>query len=284
LKHNSLNIFNYREAYLLVAASMFLGLFVSLTFQSMIADMEDTVFLDRLIVLFGELTIIVPALFILKQRRIKFFQILPLKSVSPLTILMAVFLVIGVIGLISVFEVIVLPYFPIPDFLQQLETGIFEGSSLDNIILLIAAGLAAPLVEELLFRGILQQSIYYQYRSILPAIVIPTVIFALFHVAYLFYLPALLELIVLALLLGWLMAKTANILIPILIHAVFNLSSFTGLITNNMDEPTEMTDLSILGIIVSFVLLSAGWYYFRNMQVAEFDEVYLIPLPHEVER
>ncbi len=273
----ALHIFSTREAYLLVAASMFLGFFVSLFFQGMIMEMEDTILLDRLIILLGELAIVVPALFIFNQRGLYISQVLPLKTISPVTIIMAILFVSGVIGLTSVFEVIVLPYFPMPDFLQQMEAGLFEGSIMANLILIIAAGLVAPVVEEFLFRGILQQSIFYRYGSTLPAIVIPAVVFALFHIAYLFYLPALTELIILALLLGWLMIKTANILIPMLVHALFNLSSFTGLFMSESMESNSLSDLGIPWIVISVLLTFAGWYYFKNTHVAVIEDVYLIP-------
>mgnify|MGYP002640912308 CR=1 FL=1 len=281
LKPAVLKIFNTREAYLLVAASMFIGLFVSLTFQGMIAGMENTILLDRIIVLVGELAIVVPALLILRQRQLKSTDVLPLKAVSPLTVVMALVLVSGVIGLTSVFEILVLPYFPIPDFLTQLEAGLFDGSVLANLILIIAAGFVAPIVEEYLFRGILQQSLFYRYGSTLPAIVVPTVIFALFHVAYLFYLPALIELIALAILLAWLMVKTANILIPIMVHGVFNLSSFTGLFINDSMEATTLSALGLPWIIVSTILFILGWVYYKNMNITLVEEVYLIPGPGE---
>ncbi|NQV50009.1 MAG: CPBP family intramembrane metalloprotease [Candidatus Marinimicrobia bacterium] len=281
LRSESLHIFNTREAYSLVAASMFMGLFVSLSFQGMIAEMEDNTLLDRLILILGELAILVPALFVLNQRQIKFIQVLPLKKTSFLTILVSILFVTGVIGLVAIFETMVTPYFPVPEFLQQIETDLFSGNRLDNIILIVAACLVAPVAEEFLFRGILHQSIFYHFDSILPAMVIPTVIFALFHIAYLFYLPALIELVFLAMLLAWLMAKTANILIPILVHSLFNLSAFSSIFSADLDEASTLADLGIVSIILSIVLCVGGWIYFKNMGVVVLDEVYVIPSAQE---
>lgn len=262
---------------------MFLGLFVGLSLQSMISGIENNDLLDRMVMLFGELAILIPPFFILKQRKLGVLKVLPLQAVSPITIGMSVLFIGGVIGLVSVFEVIVLPYFPVPHFLQELDETLFDGGVLANVVLIAAAVLVAPVVEEFLFRGLLQQSLFYHFGSIIPAMVIPTIIFALFHVGYLFYFPALLELLALGILLAWLMTKTGNILIPILTHALFNLSAFSGLFMGLDEETATLADLGLPWIIGSAVLFSAGWIYFKSMKTVVCDEVFLIPLPHELE-
>ena len=277
MKQRALQIFTPREAYLLVTASMVLGLFVTITFQGVLAGMENIAFLERLSILLGELTILVPSFFILRQRGIIWHEVIPLRKISPVTLIMAAVIVGGAIGLVSVFEVIILPYFPVPDFIRQLELEMTQSTFLDNLVLIIAGTVIAPFVEEFVFRGLLQQSLFYRYGSILPAMVIPTVIFSLFHVAYLFYLPALMELIALALLLAWLMVKTGNLLIPVIVHGLFNLSSFFGVFITAMEETTTLTELGTPWIVTSVLLATAGWVYFKNMPVVVHDDVYLIP-------
>lgn len=279
----SFHIFSTREAYLLVAASMFLGLFVGLSLQSLISGMEDSALLDRLIMLIGEIVILVPPFFILKQREISYTQVLPLQKLSPVTIAMSVVFIVGVIGLVSVFEVLVLPYFPVPDFLRQMDATLFDGGILANVILISAAVLVAPFVEEFLFRGMLQQSLFYHFGSAIPAMIIPTVVFALFHVGYLFYVPAMVELLMLGLILAWLMLKTGNILIPILMHSLFNLSAFSGSFLGLDEEATRLADLGWTWIILSLVFSLMGWFYFKRMKTVVCNEVYLIPPPQEVE-
>lgn len=284
MKRFSFHIFNTREAYLMVASSMFIGLFVGLSLQSMISGLENSELLDRLVMLFSEIVILLPPLYILSQRKINFIEVLPLQKVSPVTVAMSVLFIGGVIGLVSVFEVLILPYFPVPDFLQALDETLFDGGILANVVLIIAAVLVAPIVEEFLFRGLLQQSLFYHFGSLIPALVIPTVIFALFHVGYLFYFPAMLELIALGFLLAWLMAKTGNILSPMLTHALFNLSAFSGLFIGLDEETSTLADLGPTWIIVSVVLFAAGWLYFKSVKPVVCEEVFLIPLPDEVEQ
>lgn len=255
---------------------MFLGFFLSLVMQGFLPEEEKVVLLDRLVILLGELAFLAAPIFILKQRGLKVLDVVPLKSITPTTFLMALVLVTGVIGMVSIYEVLILPFFPLPQFLQQFESELAEGG-LGSLLLLILAGtIVAPVVEEFLFRGILQQSLFYRYGSIIPAIIIPTAIFALFHVAYLFYLPAFLELLALAVLLGWLTVKTGNILIPMLVHGVFNLSSFSTLLYPELETIETVGDLGLPWIILSSVLFVGGWVYFKFMPVSVHEEVYLI--------
>jgi len=263
---------------------MFLGLFTGLSLQGMISGIENNELLDRLIMLFGEIVILAPPLFILHQRKVAIFEVLPLQKTSPVTFVMSIIFIGGVIGLISVFEVLILPYFPIPEFLQTMDKTLFDGGILANMVLITAAVLIAPLVEEFLFRGLLQQSLFYHFGSLIPALVIPTIIFSLFHVGYLFYFPAMLELILLGLLLAWLMAKTGNILVPMLTHAVFNLSSFSGLLMDVDEETSTLADLGLTWIIVSVLLLIVGGLYFKSLQPVVREDVFLIPGPQEVKQ
>jgi len=261
---------------------MFLGLFVGLSLYTLIEGMEETALLERMIMFISEVVILLPVLFVLGQRRISILVLIPRRQISAVTMAMAVIFISGVIGMVSIFEVLILPHFPLPEFLQQMDEDLLSGGLAATTLLVLAAVVVAPVVEEVLFRGILQQSLFYQYGSLLPALVIPTVIFALFHVGYLFYFPAMVELLVLGILLAWLMAKTGNILIPMLTHALFNLSSFSGF-SMGLDESSTLADLGLTWILLSVIFTAVGWIYFKNRKLVFNDEVYLIPLPQEAD-
>ena len=282
MKPFSFKVFTTREAYLLVAASMVTGLFVGLLFQGIIQNLDNNALLDRIALFFSELALLIPLLLVLKQRNLKIINLVPLKKVSHLTLAMSVMLIAGVIGLVSVFEVLVIPYFPLPDYLLQLEDDLYQGGVLANGVLILAAVIIAPVAEELLFRGLLQQSMFYHYGSMIPALVVPTVVFALTHFGYLFYIPALVELVALGLLLAWLVLKTGNLLIPILVHALFNLSAFSGLLMGGDTELETLADLGWVWIISSTVLFIAGWLYFKRLKQVVCDDVYLVPSAQDV--
>ena len=87
------------------------------------------------------------------------------------------------------------------------------------------AVISAPVIEEILFRGILYPAIK---RLDLPrtAVWLTAILFALSHSNTMTFLP----LVLLALLLTWLYERTGNLLAPILTHAAFNFVNFAWLV------------------------------------------------------
>lgn len=100
------------------------------------------------------------------------------------------------------------------------QTGNLAGS----VVLGIVAILLAPVVEEMLFRGLLYPAIK-QKGFPRVALWISSTAFALIHFNVTIFLP----LMVLAMVLTWLYERTENLLAPIMAHAVFNAVSFVVL-------------------------------------------------------
>ena len=108
----------------------------------------------------------------------------------------------------------------------------------DNLwINLISVGILAPISEELLFRGL----IFNRMRSYMnenSAIVLSALIFALMHA------PTVIQ-IIYAFLLGCVLAyaysKFENILVPIVIHMIFNLSNFPFMTDALSNFPSTVT-------------------------------------------
>lgn len=97
------------------------------------------------------------------------------------------------------------------------------------VLLPIQFLLTAP-GEELLFRGVIQGLIRNAY-GILPGVLLAAAIFALFHVPALLgsggdVLPVLLVLFVSGALLGFFYEYTGNLVVPVVIHALWNVLVF----------------------------------------------------------
>jgi len=86
--------------------------------------------------------------------------------------------------------------------------------------MLTAAVLIAPIVEELLFRGILLTALF-KARTFLSAALISGAYFALVH----FHAPSFLPLLALSVAFSAGYASTGSILTPMVMHALFNLTS-----------------------------------------------------------
>ena len=105
---------------------------------------------------------------------------------------------------------------------QALQTSV---STTERAVFAAIAIVFAPVIEEILFRGILYPAIK---RLGFPqtALWLTAILFALSHANTMTFLP----LVLLALLLTWLYERTGNLLTPILTHAAFNLTNFLWLI------------------------------------------------------
>jgi len=84
----------------------------------------------------------------------------------------------------------------------------------------LAAGVAAPLFEEMLFRGLLQTLFCYVFGRTWPAVFLAAAAFALMH--YWWTWP---QIFFLGICLGYAYERTGNLWMSITMHALFNLTS-----------------------------------------------------------
>jgi membrane protease YdiL (CAAX protease family) len=86
----------------------------------------------------------------------------------------------------------------------------------------IGAVVVAPIAEEAFFRGLLQTFLAGVVRSRWLAIGLTAVAFGIVHFSQPHVIPAL---IVLGLLIGYAYERTGTLVVPVLIHAGFNLKT-----------------------------------------------------------
>ena len=106
-----------------------------------------------------------------------------------------------------------------------------EGTGLTafKITAFVSVTILAPLTEELIFRGLLQRFIYKLTGLPSLSIIVASLAFAATHQPWAIQPP----IFVLAVILGWTYFRTGNLLLVVLIHAIFNflqigLFSLTG--------------------------------------------------------
>lgn len=143
--------------------------------------------------------------------------------------------------------------------LSESETAMFEDMGSGSFGAIIGACVLAPILEEMLFRGIILRSFLRQY-SRCAAIVGSAALFGVAHMNIYQFSAAL----VLGLIAGWLYERTRSLLPCIALHAAYNgtltligLSAAEG--TNNgFLDPTPSF------YFAAFVLAAAGFSMLRN--------------------
>jgi membrane protease YdiL (CAAX protease family) len=98
-----------------------------------------------------------------------------------------------------------------------------EGDRLDSWHMAMGAlvVLATPIIEEVMYRGLLQRTIVSVGIQRWPAIIITSVLFALMHIDAA-QPHAVIALFVLSLVFGWAYERTGRLLAPIVMHGLFN--------------------------------------------------------------
>ncbi|ESA37592.1 abortive infection protein [Leptolyngbya sp. Heron Island J] len=105
-----------------------------------------------------------------------------------------------------------------------LQTVLQESDSVALLLFFLTAAVAAPLFEEVLFRGFLLPSLT-RYMPVWSAILLSSLIFAAAHLS----LSEVLPLTLLGTILAWVYARSRNLLSPMLIHSLWNSATLVGL-------------------------------------------------------
>ncbi len=134
-------------------------------------------------------------------------------QILPILILSALMLFVGIC--IPVAELI-----PISDFMKRLFSDVRGHYGIYHFIAMV---IAAPILEELICRGIILDGLLKKY-SPTKAIVISSIIFGLIHLNPWQFITALFG----GLFMGWVYYRTRNLLLPITIHASINLFGFVS--------------------------------------------------------
>lgn len=123
-------------------------------------------------------------------------------------------------------------FIPTLDTEQMQQIGFENTSGIDYLAVFMSLAVLPPLVEEIVFRGVLYQKLK-QYSSVLPAVLITSIVFGLAHLEFFGDGPlnwiAALDTFVFSLFLTGLYVKTGSLWAPIFLHALKNSIAFTFL-------------------------------------------------------
>ncbi len=184
-------------------------------------------------------------------------EIFPLKLFNPLVILPLATFFWGAHNLLEEVNMRIEEVLPAPPWFWELFSQIFE-SDFGWWGAFFKVVVVAPVIEELIFRGIILNGLRKNYPAI-TAVFISALLFSLFHLNP-WQMPAT---FVLGLLLGWIVLRTRNILLAIIGHAMNNflvlfIVTYWQQINNHaiflMENP-EKNLISALVVLLSIILI-----------------------------
>lgn len=243
---------------------------------------RDNVNLLRLFTMLGQIFLIfVPTLFFARLLSVKWQRVFPLRIPS---LLESVSAVIGLLSLQRIFEVYI--YFqdsiPIPDvvkklidpirqMLDEMVKALLQSSSIHEFLFVIlVVALVPSIVEELLFRGLVQKS-FDRAMSPLASALLTGTIFGLFHLNPFEAVP----LIGIGCFLGFLRYRSASIALPVFLHFLNNLLAVIAewlkmgdekiIMAPTTDQPGVMIVLSQL-VIFGTLFVGSVWFYRRSTE------------------
>lgn len=199
-----------------------------------------------------------------KKSKAPLFDVFPVKLFNPLILIPIVTFFWGMQNLLIDVNAFVEKILPAPVWFWEMFDKIFD-SDFGWWGAFMKVAVIAPVVEELIFRGIILQGLRRNY-SAFTAVFMSALLFSLYHLNP-WQMPAT---FVLGLLLGWIMVRSKNIVLSILGHSVNNLLVLLSItywpeISSHaiyLLEKKELMQISALVVVLSLVLiyvLSIKW-------------------------
>ena len=169
------------------------------------------------------------------------------RRIIPLIVLIAIPLNLGIAG--PLIELV-----PMTDFFREMmREMVLEMASDQGLLMFIALVIAAPILEELIFRGIMLDGLLRIY-SPTKAVIVSSLLFGLIHLNPAQFVGGALV----GGFMGWVYVHTRSVMATILIHAAFNLTAFTESYFIDVEEAIDMSYAEILGGTTNYVLVVLG--------------------------
>ena len=214
------NTFSIRAAFGIVVASILSafiagGMVLAIGLSNPDSPQKFYTFISFIV---GQGFMLVPLLWFLNSRREPILQRLRLKPISSQTGSMVALFSIGLIVLSDELDRIVKLVVPAPEYIVDMNGLLQPESFLGYILLFVAVAVIAPLGEELLFRGFLQQFLEKHWKDVTRAILITALLFATIHMNPFWFV----QIYILGIMLGFLSWKTGSVLAALILHGMNN--------------------------------------------------------------
>ena len=166
----------------------------------------------------GQGFMLVPLFWFLRSRKEPIAERLRIRFVSSDVIISSIYLSFGIIILSDELDRVIQIFLPAPEYILDLNGLLQPESIMGFFLLFIAVVIIAPLGEELLFRGFLQQILEKHWKDVTKAVLVTALFFAMIHMNPYWFV----QIYILGILLGFLAWKTKSVLPPLILHGINN--------------------------------------------------------------
>jgi CAAX protease family protein len=147
------------------------------------------------------------------------FEFLALKAINKETLVKVLLIGFGYYAFATLTSYLLA--IEVPEFMLELKS--HTNTGFDLLMLVIAICIVAPIVEEVIFRGLAYTRLVNSRAGVTGAIIITSLVFTAIHIQYDFMILAILS--VFAFLVGYVRYKTDNLVYCIALHMQLNMMS-----------------------------------------------------------
>ncbi len=169
-------------------------------------------------ILIGQGFMVIPVVIYLRRFHIPLRSTLRLRKVSFQTMASVFIMAVGLVILMDELDRLAAMIVPLPDYLTKMNEALTFDSWTSALLLISALVILAPLGEEMLFRGFLQKSLEDGWGDITRAVLVTSLFFAFIHLNPYW----IIQIYILAVMLGYLAWQADSIIPSFILHCVNN--------------------------------------------------------------
>lgn len=177
-------------------------------------------------------------------------------------------MILASIGVLAIQIGVIIPLvgsMPMPEFMKKI---IIELSNRKGIFSAIAIIIAAPVLEELVFRGIILDGLLKKYSPV-KSILISSMLFGFIHLNPWQFVTAF----IIGIFSGWVYYKTRKLAASIAIHFANNLAAFIAIYFSNAESYIDKSLIEVYGglftmivTILGAILVAIACIYFLHLE------------------
>jgi len=172
----------------------------------------------QLLLLIAELFLPIPIIYWAGRMRTNLGELLRIRAVAPDTLIAAVIVSIGLTVIIDELDRLIQIILPLPENLVQIGEMMQVTDWRSALLVIGVVVLAAPLIEELMFRGFFQRILEYRQNDVTKSVLLSAMVFALIH----FNPWWIVQIYLMGLFMGYMAWRTNSIWPSFILHAINN--------------------------------------------------------------